>query len=212
MKIKNLPSSVLNLLVRYKNIVLMGDFNHDISDINRRDTMNNFWSTSGLRIIHNYKFTHFDVVNNSKSLIDYFITNLDTVKYSNQFWMPVLSRHSFIYMVVDVSCNNRPNVTEYYDYKSTNMERLATEGPLWDFSSMYGTDDPNQMAIKFNEILTSKRDELVPRRLFYGDKGENGLGSALNSETIRRARVLANLAYRTYKTHSSTENWRCYCN
>lgn len=59
--------------------------------------MNNFWSAIGLRSVHNNKFTRFD-------------------------WSTIISfggrvsADTFIYMVIDVPCNNQANPTEFYDY------------------------------------------------------------------------------------------------
>lgn len=51
---------------------------------------------------------------------------------------------------------------EYNDFKSINLYSLAINGPFWYFSSIYDTNDPNEMVYHLNQILKIKFEDVAP--------------------------------------------------
>lgn len=100
--ITHLPQDALNLISQHQYVVLMGDFNHNLADQSVLNMSLNFWNTNGLHLVHNGKFTHFDSHHNSSSLIhNFIISDCHKLIHSNQFWLPNIGRHAFIYLALD---------------------------------------------------------------------------------------------------------------
>lgn len=98
-----LEREITDVLVRYSNIIIMGDFNSNLFDILRSQHVREICSRLNIYVRHNCCPTHFDVVHQSSSLIDYFLLSCPhSVKSSNQFICPSISKHAFIYMSLDI--------------------------------------------------------------------------------------------------------------
>lgn len=203
--ILNLSDDVLNIIARFNSTVIMGDFNHNLAGRNDSSIID-FWRSAGLNLVHNSMYTHFNTTHGTSSLIDYFATNMTSIKY-HMISFAFLASAIIIYIVVDLPSSTSVEPREYYDFKSINEYSLAIIGLLWDFSSIY--DDPNLMLCSFNHILRVKFDQVVPKRIFRGNSC--GIQDSINTPDISRARILANLAFKTYSRYRTDENWCCYC-
>lgn len=51
--ISNLPDDAIDIISRYGNVVLMGDFNHDIASGGTNADTTNFWNSLNMTLVHN---------------------------------------------------------------------------------------------------------------------------------------------------------------
>lgn len=89
--------SFSDLFVRYKNIIVVGDFNMDLFKPYKSLEVRLLCNRFGLTCWHNSLPTHYDSYHQSVSLIDFFlISNNMKVNTSAQFQIPFVSNHSLI--------------------------------------------------------------------------------------------------------------------
>lgn len=69
------------LFSRYTNIIVMGDYNCNLFDINKSSTMRSICNRLNFTISHNFLPTHFDIAHNSTSLIDYIFSSNSSKLY-----------------------------------------------------------------------------------------------------------------------------------
>lgn len=145
--------------------------------------------------MHNDRPTHFDVVHNSSSLIDYFLVNdVNNVAFHDQFWIPGISRHAFILLSLDVPLRHVNREIFYRDYKNIDVDGLLLSASRINFSSFYSTNDvdeqlnflSNAIMQLFNSFVIVKR--FVPR----------SISDVLTSPRIMAAKNLRDLAFKAY--------------
>lgn len=209
-EITTLPDDAISTISRYKNVIIMGDFNHNLINQNLLQMTKDFWEANGLHLVTNNKCTHFDSYHNTSSLLDHFVISDDQkLKHQSQFWLPTISKHAFIYMALDYTVQRINELKEYYDIGSINLDTLMMDAPNWNFTPIYENEDVNEKLEHFNNIIRNKFEEYVPKKVITN--ANNCFTSFLNAPSINRARILSNLAFKTYKKNRSTENWRIYC-
>lgn len=108
-------------------------------------------------IIHNnFAPTHYDVSQNSLSLIDFFVVNnKDSVSFSDQFWIPGISKHAFVYLAYKVSIIKVDQVFQYRDYKRINLSQLLEDVAGQNFGNIFHTNDVNVQLDILNSVIIS---------------------------------------------------------
>lgn len=199
-----------DLVVRYSNVVIMGDFNNNLFDMNKSVRLRSICQNMNLSVVHNSVPTHYDAFHNSTSLIDYFLlSSSEFLQFSNQFQCPGISHHSFIFVSLTIA-NPAPSneLYEYFDYDAIDYNQLQHLCLMCDFSNMYATSNVNVQL----DILYANLDELhsiVPvrrRRRAYLMKD-----NWFKNPKIKYAISLRDLAHTAYVNDPCTENWRIFC-
>ncbi|XP_037815951.1 uncharacterized protein LOC119612237 [Lucilia sericata] len=115
-----------NLFDQYNNIIVMGDFNHNLFDIVKSRNLRSLISRCGLHCIHNCLPTHIFPPNNATSLLDYFLLSQpSSVVYKNQIQIPFFSSyHSFIFLCIKFPSQLRSTWIEFKDYNRLNFENI----------------------------------------------------------------------------------------
>lgn len=103
----------------YSDIVIVGDFNHNLLKTPIDGVIGAFFNSLNLHVVHNgYAPTHF-TPNRLDSLIDYFVVSKPgTVLRSGQLWMPSISRHACVNLSLNISVRKPLSSFEFRDYKS----------------------------------------------------------------------------------------------
>lgn len=74
-----LDNVIADLCSKYKNIIIMGDFNYNLLENSKLDLMKSYWENYGLEIMCNgNKPTHYDAQYISVSLLDCFFKNISS--------------------------------------------------------------------------------------------------------------------------------------
>lgn len=64
---------ISDIVVRYTNVVIMGDFNNNLFHLGKSTIVRNVCNSLNLSLTHNSRPTHYDVSHGSTSLLDYFL-------------------------------------------------------------------------------------------------------------------------------------------
>ena len=201
-------NSVGDLLVRYTNIIVVGDFNKNLFCPIDSTTVRSMCMRLDLTYHHNSIPTHFHAGCNTTSLIDFFLLS-DTISIctSGQMQCPGVSHHSLIFMAIDIPISSSPCFVSYPDYKALKAEDLATAVQDSDFSGIYFTNDVNlQLEIVMSNIVFLH--DLVPVvRKRVGARKEDWF----NNREIHYQKSLRDLAYRHYMQCWTPLNWKVFC-
>lgn len=204
-----LEDQISDLVVKYSEVIIMGDFNNNLFDINKSNLVRSVSSNMNLSIVHNCVPTHYDIAHNSNSLIDYFlVSSPKSVKLSNQFHNPGISHHAVIFVSIDVI---KPNVQigyEYYDYNSIDNVVLQTTVSECDFSEMYVTSDVDEQLNILNNNLHYIHS-IVPRKKYVYNFSSSD--DWCQHPDIRYHDSLRDLAYSAYLRDKTPNNWKVFC-
>lgn len=205
----SLDDELSQILPNYDNVILMGDFNLNLLQDSLSTSCASFFRNFGLDIIHNsLSPTHYDVVHNSLSLIDYFaVANRDSVVFSDQFWIPGVSKHAFIYLACKVSAVKVEQLFQYRDYKNINLSQLLYDATLHNFNDVFLTNDVNRQLNILNTAFLSLFNSHVPVRT----KKPRNLGEPWYSTAIASAKADRDLAFRAYRENRTPRNWKNFC-
>lgn len=190
-----IEESVSDISSRYSSVVIMGDFNHNLLKQSLHASCMDLCSRLNLGVVHNDRPTHFDVARNSVSLLDFFfVSDPSKLTVSDQFWVPGISHHAFIFLSMDnVPLDANPDIY-IRDYAHVNTEAVLCAASQLDFSLFYGTSDVDvqldiiSFYIKhlFNSFVRLKR--IRPRCI----------SDVLSSPKIIAAKNLRDLAFAAY--------------
>lgn len=132
------------LSASYKNIFIMGDFNHDMLIAAKRRMVDTFFNSFDLHVVHNnFSPTNF-TPNKKDTLVDYFVvSNPHLLKKSGQFWIPSISHHAFIYISLDIFLQKTSQSFEYRDYTTACTVDWGAIINDADFDAIYTNEDPD---------------------------------------------------------------------
>lgn len=210
------PSGDINILSetfsdlssKYENIIIMGDLNQNLlNDFTKNDTID-FFDNFNLSIHSNAPSpTHFDVSHNSVSLIDFFVLSKpDLVDFSDQFWIPSISKHAFIYLSINCPVTKIPNIYTYRDYNNLDEDELISEAFNIDLSFIYNIPNVDSKLIYFNSIVLYLFDKYVPVKT----KVFRSTDCPWRNADVLRAISLRDDAFKLYKANPSNDNWSKY--
>ncbi|XP_075170459.1 uncharacterized protein LOC142242814 [Haematobia irritans] len=207
---ESFEAEVLELLVRYSHVIIMGDFNNNLFDLAKSYNVRRACTRLGLTVMHkNIPPTHVDVFHHSSSLLDYFLVSSPSrLRLNNQFFCPDISRHAFIFMSYDFTVPQLNSYCEYYDYENYDENVLHSHIMSTDFSPILLTSDVDiqlnilMQGINFIHSAFPKR-----RRDLFVRSRDNWL----KSPSVRYSQSLSDLAYRAFLANRDQENWRAYC-
>lgn len=200
--------SVGDILDRYRDICIMGDFNMDMFCYRKSNLVRQMCGRLDLVCHHNSAPTHYDVDKNSTSLIDYFFVSPSlVVRTSGQMQCPGISHHSLIYIALDIPNPASQSYFSYPNYSALNMEALEQTARSLDFSGMYTTSNVN---IQLEIFMSAVRilHSLVP---IVRRRAVDHCDGWFKSPEIVYHISLRDLTYKYYLQDRSPENWFIYC-
>lgn len=206
--INTLEEQISDNIVRYSNVIIMGDFNNNLFDLGKSAVVRDVCSRFNLSVVHNSKPTHYDVAHESTSLLDYFLVSCPgDLRFSNQFLCPGISHHAFIFVSFDVEV---PFVEEYYEYNDyESVSPSAIEEILNDcnFEDIYNAGNVDeQLSVLNNNLQIIHSIVPIKRRLC-----RTHVEDWFNCSEIKYYISLRNLAFQAYLFDKSSVNWKSYC-
>ncbi|XP_075162654.1 uncharacterized protein LOC142235288 [Haematobia irritans] len=206
---ESLESELSDLLVRYSNIIIMGDFNNNLFDVAKSYNLRRACLRMGVSLVHNNVPTHYDAFHQSSSLIDYFLISCPERKRAGgQFISPGISKHAFIYLSLDFSVRQSSDIYEYFDYNNYDDQLLRNTISCVDFSNLYLTSDVDlQLRVLMAGIDTIHSAFPKRRAKFFNNSRDDWIKSPL----VRYHQSLADIAYKAYLRDRNQENWSNYC-
>lgn len=196
-----------DLLVKYENIVIMGDFNLNLFDMNNSQLVRSTCQRLGLTCFHNNLPTHY-TSEPSTSLLDFFMLSPSiSIQVSGQMQCPAISHHSFIYISVSVPLIPNEEFVEFRDYNRVDLNILQQHVLLYDFSSFYENPNVDNQLSNFMECVNHLHS-LVPIRKYKISPANE---KWFNTPLINYHLSLRDLAFKEYLRVPSRQNWRCYC-
>lgn len=201
-------SEISDLLVRYRNIVIMGDFNNNLFDISRASNVRRVCARLGVSVMHNKCPTHYDTFHQSSSLIDYFLVSLpNNIKSSGQFVCPNISRHAFIYISLIASVRRCQQYFEFYDYNHFNIEELRDRVTTSNLSEIFSTPDVNEQLNIFMIGLENIQSVFGKKMGRVRQSSNNWMKCPL----VRYHESMSDLAYSAFIDSRTVENWKTFC-
>lgn len=200
--------SVEEILVGYNNICIMGDFNMNMFCSRKSNLVRQMCNRLNLVCHHNSVPTHFDVDNDSTSLIDYFLISTSLkVSTSGQMRCPGVSHHSMIFIALDTPISSTQQYISYMNYNALNMESLEEMYHSLDFSRMYSTSNANiQLEVFMNNLHALHSLVPVVRR-----KLTTKTDDWFNAPEIEYQISMRDITYKYYLMNKTPENWFIYC-
>ncbi|XP_055584722.1 uncharacterized protein LOC129737586 [Uranotaenia lowii] len=180
--------------IRYSCIILVGDFNTDLSRPSRKrsnleDVFTNF-SLSSVGV--EPTFFHAD----GCSQLDLFVTssNRNVLRF-NQVSFPTLSHHDLIYGSLDIDTTIAPKVEMFRDYMRLDFRALENNIFCVPWNEFYEMDDPNQLITFFNNHLQLIHDRCIPLR----KRKRRKVCNPWFNDEIAKAMLERDLSYRDWR-------------
>lgn len=187
------------LSLSYSNVILLGDFNTDMSKTSGRASrfcsiLENF----GFNLVNNEP-THFYA--GGSSLIDLLITNnTDFVLNFNQVAAPGFSQHDIIFSSLNVSRGNLDPPKSFRDYNRIDFLLLQNTLIDFDWSQLYSITDSDLALDFFNLHIVNFFENFVPLRSMRSNPNAMWF-----NDDILNAMIARNIAYRIW-TSSRNES------
>ncbi|XP_037816391.1 uncharacterized protein LOC119606830 [Lucilia sericata] len=205
----SIEDSITDVLTKYNDIVIIGDFNNNMFDISRAVSVREMCSRLNMICHHNSLPTHLSIRFGSTSLIDYFLISpsMNTIQ-SGQVQIPGTSRHSFIYAVFDVKIPMVKEFIEYFDFNDVDYSLLEFIFNSCDFDRIFYTADVNEQANLLFLYLCQMHSAVPFKKRKVCRFSDD---SWFNSPEIKNSLTIRNASYRLYLRKRSKENWNNFC-
>lgn len=154
------------LLVRYSNIVVLGDFNVDFKS--KSNILSEFTSLINSYGIYVTILNFTRVYKNSKSCVDNILTNLSENEYSSGVVEPCLSDHYAQYIVLKFETDRSENITNTVRHiTSCGIDKIKKELNNLSWDHFFQSDDADflsEFLVSICQILVLKYLPLKPVR------------------------------------------------
>ena len=148
---------------RYEHIVIMGDFNINLFNINDnvvisfRDTLQSF----DLNLLELNATHHLE---NTNTWIDHIIvSDTQNVLKHGQKPVPSISKHDLLYLEYSFKClKYTPKIIQYRDYKNTDYNELIADAYNSPWENVYQQNNINDKVLVLNGIITQLFDLHAP--------------------------------------------------
>ena len=193
---------------KYSHVYVMGDFNYNLFDSNKKISCDNLLSRCNMHTIHSNIATHFDSFHSNTSLLDFIIVNNpDSVQYKDQFWIPAISKHAFIFISLDIIPEIVDLEIKIRDFSSINTNQLYASMSQINFNVLYSTNDSSFQVDFLNTNLKYLFESFVPLKTIRPNKKVN----PLTSPRVANAINLRDLSFRAYRGSPSENTWKTFC-
>lgn len=160
-------SSISN---QYDNIILMGDFNTNLLNINSEKSMRfqRFLNNLSLECIGSEP-THFH--RTGASQIDLMLTNCrNKILKFNQVSVPFMSNHDLIFVSYDMDYCFTSETISYRDYNQLDPGRVIQLYNSIDWNRFFEMENPDQLVEFFTMHVLNLYDSCVPLKTFQRRK------------------------------------------
>lgn len=203
----SIEEQLSDFLVRHSNVVIMGDFNYNMFDVNKSSRVRSFCNMYNLSCFHNSSPTYFDPVHNNTSLLDFFMcSNNNFVYASGQFLCPGISRHAFIFGQIGFTSQCVDSSFTVFNYNAINYELIRDKIHNSNIYDVFSLTDVNQQVVVLTTILTDLLNT-VPKKVCRQLKTKD----FYTSREATYARSLRDLAYKAYLNNRTDDNWKTFC-
>lgn len=197
-----------DLLLKYSNIIIVGDFNCNMFNPVKSSQMRSMCVRFGISVHHNSRPTHFDIVHRSTSLLDYWlVSDQSMISYSSQVQCPAISHHSLIYAAFRFTVERSCEVIEYRNFNAIDWNGLLAFLSGFDSYCFFSSADVNFQ----NSIIDSLVASLYCFVPIVRRKVRRDNNTWMKSRAILLATSLRDLAYSAFLSSRSTENWAIFC-
>jgi hypothetical protein len=191
------------LISQYSNIIVLGDFNHDVLKSEGR-VVKFLEDLNNLNLhVHSNTPTNFQ---GQPTCIDLFVTNWpDCVQFFNQIDLPgIQTIHDLIYGSYSLPSAPDPVDLPIFlrDYKNINMEDLLNDENNLDWSEFFAATDVNIKIQIFNSYILSLFEHHVRLK---NSRPVNRVNPWFNSD-IKRAMQEREICYAVWKTRRTDED------
>lgn len=197
-----------NIFLKYSNVIVCGDFNCNLFNSSKSNLMRSLCLRLNLSMVHNSLPTHYDLANDSTSLLDYFlVSDISMIKFSNQVQCPSISDHALIFACFTFNVEPIQEYIEYRDYNNINWYELFSRLSNFDINLFFNSPDVDAKCSLIASLFTDLFScvPVVRKRVCNYDD------AWMRSSDVALARSLRDMAYSTYRVNRSVENWRLYC-
>jgi hypothetical protein len=154
---------LLQLMVSYNHVAVMGDFNTDLlgRDTWDRLQLTTMFYTCGMTLLPLQATHHTSTSDTWLDLIA--VADEGAVVHHGQLPCPGLSAHDLIYLVYDLRCPRvEPKIISYRDYKNINYPALFDAAMNLNWLSIFHSNDVNHMLNILNCYLNYLFETFVP--------------------------------------------------
>lgn len=211
-----LPTGNLNLFEerhrllfsKYLNIIVVGYYNCNLLNISRSNEMRALCLRLSLSILHNSKPSHYDLANDSTSLLDYFfVSNISMVNFSNQVQCPGISDHTLIFACFNFASTPVCDFFEYRNFDNIDWSGLKIYLSSFNYSLVFNSNDVDDKCSYISNLI---RDLFTYVPIIRKRRNTNDNGW-MNSSEISLARSLRDMALDNYMANRVQENWMIFC-
>lgn len=197
-----------DLLMRYSDVVVVGDFNCNLFDVCKSGLVRSMCLRCNLSVFHNSRPTHFDISHGSTTLLDFWlISDSKKIVSSGQIQCPSISRHALIYVSVSFCVQFSERFHVYRNFNDIDWVGVSSYLAMFD-STIYFNSSCVEFQSSFLNSLLSSLYEFVP---VVRKKIVCGVDNWMKSNSVLFAISLRNLAYSEFLTCSTVENWKIFC-
>lgn len=197
-----------NLLLKYSNIIVVGDFNYNLFDPLKSNLFRSLCMRCRLSVAHNSQPTHFDLGKRSTSLIDFFlVSDISMISFTDQVQCPSVTDHALIAAAFTFNIERLHEFCEYRDFNNIDWGALFSCLNEFDDSSIFNATDVETKCSSLKSLFDRLFScvPIVRRRIRYGSD------TWMESSDIVLARSLRDLAFSAFQSNRSWQNWRAYC-
>lgn len=191
---------------QYDNILLMGDFNTNMMEIDadRCKRFKRALNSLSLECIGSEP-THFH--RTGASQIDLMITNCRSkILKFNQVSVPFLSNHDLIFASYDMDYSFSPKSVSYRDYNQMDPGSVIALYNTIGWNNFYEMDNPDSLVEFLAMHVQNLHDSCVPLKTFHKRSRFNAwFDSNISKEIINR-----DLAFRKWKSSQDEGDHECY--
>ncbi|XP_037814088.1 uncharacterized protein LOC119605199 [Lucilia sericata] len=158
--------------------------------------------------MHNSRPTHYDVANDSTSLLDYFLlSDASCNVVSHQVQCQSISDHALIFGSFNFNTTSHRKYIEYRDYNNIDWNGIFSCLSNFNCDPLLNSTCVDIKCDYFSSLVADlfAYVPIVKKRIWVN------CDSWMNSHAISVARSLRDMAYATYRSDRSIENWSMYC-
>lgn len=183
----------------YENVVIVGDFNTDISKSGTlSDNFLNAIDHLGICCVNSFP-THFH--SGGCSLLDLFLTNnTNFVHNFNQVSAGGFSKHDMIFASLNLS-SFEDEIYYFRDYNNVNLPALIEAVNSINWSQLFSMNDPDIALDYFNQHIRNLFNRFIHLRKYVPRK------NSWFNNNIMKAMIERDLAYNIWKTDKNFTNY-----
>lgn len=188
---------------QYKDVIITGDFNKDLLNLNIKRSLEDNLNNIALFIYPTYMPTHF-IANASPTLLDIFLTsNVSKIVFYDQLSLGI-SDHDFIYISYNIPITVEPTQPIFIrDFSKININTLEQQFSALSWTDIYYCSNIDDMLTIFNHLISLLLNHNVP---FKQISLSNNKNPKWFKNYIKKSILERDLAYNAWKRNRTQEN------